>query len=617
MIEKTKKTTIKINVVLSLILIIIGLTIHSIKPTEIGNSNVSSEPNNGIRMIENIESNYTVQIKPLLEQDGQELKIHIFISFISQTNEINFSLYVLNEINYNEFLNGSNLEELDLIREYHDIAINVGEIKEVIGVHETRDIFFVVVNQGVELFDIAFFYYYSITPITYFIGLVILAIGVAIALSNLAWYFVGWKRYFIIGASINIGVFLFGIANFPNYRINPDILNEILHLELYQDFKFFYMEWISEFKNGFWPYSQPYFNYIYGPLFILTIGGASYLPFPPWSGAIPIFLSTLGTGVLIFLIVYKITSNEKKSIISMIVYFLNPFTIFYSSYLWLNPTIFVFFILLSFYLLLNDKRNFAMVSLGIATMLKQFTIVFFPLFLILLVKQVQIQKENRQTLFDQIKGLIKYASIYIIVILLISTPFLIVDFNTYYYSYFQMHTNYSVDYVNTLTYYLGYPVRFNDFFLFVGAPNFFTLPIAYLLTYFIPLGVCLLIIFIKYLKFKVDVQVDCDLIKLKQDLVVKAIFLSIFLVISLHIFFPRGSYKFYLILLTPFISIFFDARNLNLLKISSKNAQKVYKRYYIPILVCWVIFFMYRYVYFWLLIFLSFYYILQRRRIID
>ncbi|MFX0038213.1 MAG: hypothetical protein ACFE91_06170 [Promethearchaeota archaeon] len=610
MIEKNKKFLIKIGLISGIILVTIGLIIHSINPIEVGNSNVSSEPNEGVRVVEDISTNYTVSIIPELEQTYYDFQIYLFISLINQDSEINYSLYVLNQLNYFEFENGSNLDDLEPISQYHDEVTDFGEIKKAIHVHEDTDVFIVLVNNGIESFDFVFFYHYSITPITYFIGLVIIAFGAVSTLFSSALYFVGWKRYFIIGAGINIGLFLFGIANLPSYRINPDLLNEILHMELYQDFKFFYLEWIAEFKNGFWPYSPQYFNYIYGPLFILTIAGASYLPIPPWSGAIPIFLATLGTGVLIYRIVHKITANERKSTISMLLYFLNPFTIFYSSYMWLNPTIFVFFIMLSFYLVLNDKNSLSMVSLGIATLFKQFTIAFFPLFLILLVKQAQKQGKNKDNLLNKVKGVVKYTSIYFIIILLISIPFIIVDFNTYFNNFFQMHTNYSIDFVNTLTFSLGYPVRFNDFFLLIGIPDFITLPIAYLIVYFIPLGICFLIIFYNFFRYK-----GVNKVNLKDEVIIKALFLSIYLVITLQIFFPRGSYKFYLILLTPFISIFFDAKNPDLSKSLTDTNQKLYKRYFIPILISWLVFFMYRYVYFLLLIFLTLYYMVQKRRI--
>ena len=305
---------------------------------------------------------------------------------------------------------------------------------------------------------------------------------------------------------------------------------------------------------------------------------------------IPLFLIGIGTGWIVYKIMCKLTTNEKKATISALIYFLNPFTLLYSSFTWLNPSICTFFVALSFYFLLKKKNTYSLVSLGIATMYKQFAIVFFPLILIYVIKQKRPEK-----FVNKFKATIKYALPYCLTLLLISFPFLIYDYQAYINQVFFNNAFFTPENLNWAAYHLGAAVRLTDPIILLGGANIFTLTINYLIAYYILLGTSLIVIYISLLRFnnKKDAKQNSN------KLFIKALYLSIFLIIALQIFYPRGAYKFYLILLAPFISIFYDHKNFSL--DNNKDIQSN-KRYLIPLVITWGIFFFFRYAYFLILV---------------
>ena len=60
-------------------------------------------------------------------------------------------------------------------------------------------------------------------------------------------------------------------------------------LHILRDYLYFYIAWGELFINGVWPYSAPYASYIYGPLWILTVGVFGFLPIHAWKLALPLF----------------------------------------------------------------------------------------------------------------------------------------------------------------------------------------------------------------------------------------------------------------------------------------------------------------------------------------
>jgi hypothetical protein len=273
----------------------------------------------------------------------------------------------------------------------------------------------------------------------------------------------------------------------------------------------------------------------------------------------------------------------------MLLYFLNPFILIYSSFGWLNPALFVFFILLAFYMILKQKYWWAILSLGIATMFKQFAIIFLPIILVLIVK---LNRESK--LFNKIKEFLLYGCAYIGIILLISLPFLIVNFNIYIQKFILGGSTINFNYLTTFYAFPGAMVHFNTFFLLIGAPEIITNFIALLLQYYILLGGCLLGITLYFLLYSPKKSGD----SVKNELYTLSLFLSILTILAFHLFYPRGSFKYYLILLSPFISILFGVD----LKPKEPKEFRFKAFYLIPTIISWITFFFSRYLYFWILV---------------
>ena len=593
----------KFLIIIGLVAFIIGLIVHISMPTFI--SNAWSEGD----FPKTIESEKTSikQINFELEVPLKEYDFYLKGSF-SGADVKECSALLLDESEFEKFNIGVPIDSLkplkDIILE-QDIGSNFSTFEVFLKLSEQTDIYLILINQNDN--EVYPYYFYSFIHPVYYVGLLVFSIGLIFSLSVLAWYLSGWKRYFIIGVTINSLLFLIRIAMlWTDY--SPHNYFEVINPELYNDFQGFYISWAELFTKGILPYSSEYVGCIYTPLFYLTIGTFSFLPIPIWKLAIPLFLYNIGTGYLVYLIVYRLTGNVKRATYSMLFYFLNPFSLMYLSFSWLNPSAFIFFVVLAFYFVVEKKNYLAMLSLGISTMYKQFAVIFFPLLILLIMKQAIGEKK-----VQKISYFLKCSLIYAFPLILISLPFLIVNFETYTTNVLFAHTRYSIENLTQLNYYWGWPVNFNSFFMLIGTPEIFTTSIAYLLVYFILLGGSFFVIYLKLLKYYVPEDISNENTK-SSYLIVETIYLSILLILSFQLFYPRGSYKFYLALLAPFISILFDSKNLSLTCNDEGSKFKFQKHYLTPILISWVIFLCYRYIYFLILIAWIIYLLVIKRR---
>ncbi|HMF32281.1 MAG TPA: hypothetical protein VKK79_12745, partial [Candidatus Lokiarchaeia archaeon] len=365
-----------------------------------------------------------------------------------------------------------------------------------------------------------------------------------------------------------------------------------------------YAHWVDSFVSGVWPYSPALAGYPYPPLFIVTLAGFDLLPGPQWKMAIPLFACTIATGYLLFKIAYKLTGNERRATTIMLLYYINPFTLLYGSFGWLNPSLFVFFVVLAFYLALLRKDGWAIVSLGIATMYKQLAVVFLPLLVLAFLKDLP-----SPSLGNRFKNLLKSTGIYILSILAISAPFLAVKGSVYLQQAFLGQIGYSIELLTSPTQ-ITWPVTFNTFFVWVGAPAVVTIGIAYCLQYYILLGGCAIVIFFNFSRLRAPEMTSVPKSR-NSFLVTELLFAALVLVFCLQLFFPHGSYKYYLMLLTPFISLFYDFDNLSLTPLAESPKDALFRwQSLAPVLLSWIIFLFDRNIYFlillaWLLVYLQ------------
>ena len=517
---------------------------------------------------------------------------HFQFHFLGPDHD-NLSVYLLDDSQFQLYESGTPLGNIS----ERVILDETGRATYTQIIDSDVDLFLVLTNNGTEL--LTFTYYYSLLPSSFFLTATIGFVGLFIIILGLGWHYTGWKRYFLIGLGANLAFFLVRIFTLTSYSLGlPDIFLDVIHVELYNDYQFFYLSWIPNLWEGAWAYSLELTNYLYPPLWIYTVGlfGAS----PPWLPGTVLFFFNVATGILVYKIANVITNDEKRSIIAMMIYLLNPITVAYGSFMWLNPTPFVFFVMLSFYLALLNKPELSIVTLGVATLYKQFAVIFFPIIALLLIKQI-----SDRTTKTSIIEFLKHTFIYALIVGLVSLPFLIVSP----YEYYNQLIYSSSGVFDRLTYFipdLWMTVHFNTFFLWLFGSSAFTDVLAWLIYNYIFLAICGLAVYGAFATLqgvqKEDSSTNID------ELFMKAIFWSFIAVLSLQTFFPRGVYKFYLLMLMPFAALLFDYKDLTLSRKENYTFQK--RHLFVPIFVM-LIFLCFRFVYLWIIIAWAWFYLIQ------
>jgi Gpi18-like mannosyltransferase len=506
----------------------------------------------------------------------------------------NLSAYLVSAGEYVRFESGTPLNELEYIAEFVGSPMYEWETT----ITDDLDLYMFILNNNT--YQVFCGYNYSILPSTFYPSLTVGFAGVFVTLLGLAWFLKGWKRFFASGVCINLLFFYIRIftlagssSGFPDLFGIPFFFDWLI--EPYNDYRFFYIRWIPGLWEGAWPYTldaaSQMSGYIYPPLWIYTVAALGSTP--AWLPGLILFAFNMATGAVVFAISKELTGDERRSIFAMLLYLLNPITFFYGSYLWLNPLPYVFFVTLSFYLVLKQKPILSVASMAIAVLYKQFAVLFFPLLVLLLIKD-NVKVDIRTALIN----FFKYSIIYAGIVLLASLPFLIVDLDAYIQRV--LIIGYPPELLMSFTPSPGWPISFNTFFLIIGTPGFITTGLAYLLAYNVLLGLSCFLIFIAFSRYKLDDPTDSMTVVNRTHILMKqALFWCIIIVLVIQLFYPRGAYKYYLTILIPFISILFDHRDLELVSTEPFSFQRTHL---IPVIVSAVVVLCFRLIYFWILI---------------
>ena len=469
-------------------------------------------------------------------------------------------------------------------------------------------------------------YFVSIIASNYYLGIQFLGYGWYLIIAVLLYYAEGWKRYLYWGVGINAGAFLIGMALFPSNYSLMTIFGSFFQPEMYGDYNYLYMSWVRALWSGNSPYSAAMPNYIYTPLFVLLMGLFNVLPFPAWKCALPLFFFNMLTGYLVFRIVRDVTKNEKYASLAMLFYYLNPFVLIYGSMMWFNPPVFVFFTLLAFYYAYQRKYGTALFVLGIATMFKQFAALFFPLLILFLLKDLPNEKWG-----VKIKTALKACCMYLIPVVLISLPFLILDASTYLERTVSSHVFYDLTYFTTFQSALNMPVQFNSFLFGLAMPSSIILIFGYFLTdNLLLIGWLILILawfFFDRSYFQTissqplaSHQISAsDLDLHHKQLFIEVMFWAMLIVFGFQLFYNRGTYKYYLILLAPFVGLLFLLTKPQLSADHPHDFKTLrpYPSSFTAVMVLsWVIFFFNRFLYFgFLIIWVGYYFYVKRSAI--
>ncbi|MGD9395774.1 MAG: hypothetical protein PVJ05_05050 [Candidatus Thorarchaeota archaeon] len=566
------RTIIKKGVILSgILIIVIGLVLHlSVPGTTRSGFPVNVEPLG--TTVENIHIPNTSGYGFGIDLMGPEQ-----IDFGDTT------AHLLTIEQYNDYISGTPLNETGTLIS----LLNGGRNSIEMVLAEDLNLYLVFTNDGNE--TIPWQYYYYILPTSFYPTFTLAFAGTFITIIGFAWFYNGWKRWFLAALGIQSLFFLVRVFTLSTYSLNlPDIFWDLIHTELYNDYQFFYLSWIPRLWEGAWAYSADLAGYLYPPLWIYTIGlfGST----PSWLPGLVLFSFNAATGALAYKIANKLTGNS-RSRIAMMLYMLNPLTLFYGAFMWLNPTPYVFFTMLSFYLVLEEKDELSIATLAIATLYKQLAVVFFPILAALIIKRKSnYQLKNKLLLF------LKHTGIYAGIIGLVSLPFLIMSTEEYLNQMILWNTG-NYDRLITFIPDSWMTVHANTFFLWLGFPPWFTNTVAFLLVNYIFLILCGVLVYGGFVFFRPMIE-DGDNQDRLRSIFMNAILWSFVAVMSVQLFYPRGAYKFYLLALAPFAALLFDYRNLEL----DLNQDYHFQKHHIFMMVMsWSVFLCYRFVYFWLL----------------
>jgi hypothetical protein len=563
----------KIQIFTGIVIAVVGLGFHFTIPGTSRSGFAILIPANGTT---------TERIHLILADTEYEFKIELMGS-------ANTTCYLLTPVEYQSYIEGTPLTELDAL------ITTEGENREQYEsmITDSIDRYVIAVNENDYMISVT--YFYAVIPPTYFSSITIAFIGIFISLGGFCWFLTGWKRYFAAVLSIHVLVFYLRIFTLFTYSLDePEIFNTIFHTELYNDYQFFYLSWVPSLWEGNWAYSAEVTHYLYPPLWIFTVSIFGWVP--SWLPGVILFAFNVATGPLVYLISQELTGNDKRSIFAMLLYLFNPLTLFYGSFMWLNPALGVFFSVLAFYLAVKEKPDLSIVSLGIATLYKQFSVILFPIIAILFIK-----KRENITSKGVLADFMRYTFIYSLVIGIVSLPFLIVSPNEFLNQVFHSNRGW-IENLRVFIPELWMPVHTGTFWLWLGAPKWFTDILAFLTYNYVFLALCGIFVYVTYGSYKVESK---ETISKSRGLFASAILWSIIAVLCVQAFFPRGVYKFYLLLLTPFISILFDYENLDL----TDTGFEFQKHHLFPIAFSLAVFLCYRFVYLWLINFLTLFYL--------
>ncbi|NHI89223.1 MAG: hypothetical protein EAX87_06835 [Candidatus Thorarchaeota archaeon] len=492
------------------------------------------------------------------------------------------SAYLLLPSQYNDYLNGTPLNETGALIGLTDGGKNSFETT----LSDNLNLYLVFANEGNT--TVFWEYYYYVLPISYYPTFLVAFTGAFIAIVGFTSLYTGWKRWFLAALGVQSVFFLIRVFTLSTYSLNlPAIFWDLIQIEPYNDYQYFYLSWIPRLWEGVWPYSADMVAYLYPPLWIYTVG--MFGSIPSWLPGLILFTFNAATGILIYKIALKLTDDTIRSRFAMMLYMLNPFTLFYGAFMWLNPTPYVFFVTLSFYLALIEKEKLAVALMAVATLYKQFAVIFFPILVILFIK-----RGGNFNIKEKFFIFLKHSLIYSVIVGLVSLPFLMVS-PTYFLS--QVFP-WNAEYYGRLIVFIPdswMTVHANTFYLWLNFPKWFTDSIAFLLSNYVFLILSGVLVYGGFMFQKAS---GLDEQEKKHSLFMKAILLAFIAVLCVQLFYPRGSYKFYLLALTPFLALLFDTKDLEL---RSRDTFNLQSHHFFSIIVSSAVFLCYRFIYFWLL----------------
>jgi len=192
--------------------------------------------------------------------------------------------------------------------------------------------------------------------------------------------------------------------------------------EAWKDYAYAYIPTVQAFKDGHLPYKD--FYHAYPPLFLYALTLFSFFPYF-WSMALPLIISDALTVVPLYLIGRRLLS-ERGAFIASLLFALAPINLFYIDYVWLNPPLTTFFLMVSVYFLLEGRYDLSALTLAASIGFKQTSLMALPIVLFFLAKKTSH------------KGALRYLLIIASICFAFSIPHIFIEPRLYLYSVFRV-----------------------------------------------------------------------------------------------------------------------------------------------------------------------------------
>jgi len=353
-----------------------------------------------------------------------------------------------------------------------------------------------------------------------------------------------------------------------------------VNFEGYLDYDYYYYSWGQQFVSGISPYTEAFnsfeidgvfYNtpYFFPPLYAYMCALGVVLPIDPFG--IGFLLTIFGylTAIPLYGISTYLSQNNRVGAVAAATYLFNPLVLYYTVFEWLNPAPFVFFAMLSFFLLMRGNRLAGTLAMVVSALFKQ-TAFFLalPLIAYLLrkppVDDPVVTDDELKPPGDELdlRGFAKMAIQVLIFVIVVSLPY-ITDISNYIFYIFQrpggiLYTDVSVlpnasqpISITVLLISVNIVIQNLNASLGIALPE---IPesIIQLVNLGIYYTVFLILTMIPLLLLMlIHVKDDRNL----RQYWSKMLFLTLILMICLHLFSPRGIYKYYCVALIPFFSI--------------------------------------------------------------
>lgn len=342
-----------------------------------------------------------------------------------------------------------------------------------------------------------------------------------------------------------------------------------LNFEGWADYDYYYISWADQFLRGIPPYTVGFDNQIIGgtnynipyffpPLFLYLCVFGRFLPIQPFGIGFVIAMFGYLTALPIYGTAKYLADNPHVGEIAAATYLFNPLVLYHTVVDWLNPAPFVFFVMLSFYLIATGHRISGLLAMVTAAMFKQ-TVFFLALPLVSFflrrppkdgdgTENQSPGEEMKHPLSDKLdlRGFAKIIAIVLLYAGALSLPYLLDPLN---YLYF-MFQRAGAFLVTDLTQVPGdgLPITLTAVFIALRAPEWLTQGVNLMTYYSLGLILGLLPVFVQML---LEVKNDSNL----KGYWRRMLFLTLLLMFWVHLFSPRGIFKYYLVALVPFFSI--------------------------------------------------------------